>query len=495
MTGLTRTRTTAAGLCAGLMLWAAAPAPAQAQTAAATGPAAEAGASDRETLLRLLAEEMTTRLVNALSIQARSHAAEVATLEFRLRQTEDRLERAEADRDRREQAHRQELVGMRDLLARAEAAVGGIGASQAAMKSALAQREEDVGRLKTALAHALGALAEARDDTRRSQAETAEATAAAAAATAATTAATAATAAELAAMRGRLDEAAATLDLTREETRKLAADRDRVAAQREEMRIARAQVEIERDLAAGERDRLNERLELVAARVGEPAPPAAGGLESQAMERLGQIEQFLTSTGINVGRLSAPVAAKGAVVPPPLPVSRQGGRGGPFVPVVPGREAAKADTPDAGMERQLDRLERIERILRVMPIGAPLQGYSFESGFGRRSDPFRKRAAMHEGVDLSAPMRTPLRTTAPGTVVFAGTKAAYGKTVDVRHAGGLVTRYAHMADIKVEEGEAVARGDVVGLLGSTGRSTGPHVHYEVMIDGKPVDPARFLGRR
>lgn len=487
MTGLT-IRRSAAGLCAGLLLWAAPPAAAQDK---AEAPAAQAGASDRETLLRMLAEEMTSRLVTALSIQARSHAAEVATLEYRLRQTEERLERAETDRDRRDEAHRRELTGMRDLLARAEAAVGGIGASQAAMKQALDAREEDVGRLKTSLASALAALADARQDVRRTQAAAAEATQA-----------------EVAAIRQRLDAATTALEQTQAETQRLAEDRDRLAAERERLsgererlagesealRLAGAQLRIERDLANGDRAALSDRLELVAARLGD-AQPAAGGLETQALERLGQIEQFLSSTGINVGRLSQPVPAKGAVVPPPLPASRQGGRGGPFVPAMPGRDTPVEAKADPQMERQLDRLERIERVLRVLPIGAPLQNYSFESGFGRRSDPFKKRAAMHEGVDLAAPMRTPLQATAPGTVVHAGWKAAYGKTVDVRHAGGLVTRYAHMADIKVAEGDAVARGDVVGLLGSTGRSTGPHVHYEVIVDGNPVDPSRLIGRR
>ncbi|WP_374443728.1 peptidoglycan DD-metalloendopeptidase family protein [Stella sp.] len=475
MTGLTMGRRAAAGLCAGLLLWAA-PAPAQDAPGGAAAAATPA-VPDRETLLRLLAEEMTTRLVTALSIQARSHAAEVATLEYRLRQTEERLERAEGERDRREEAHRRELSAMRDLLARAEAAVGGIGASQAAMKQALETREEDIGRLKAALGAALGSLAEARQEVRRTQAAAAEATAA-----------------ELAAMRSRLDAATAALEASRGEGRGLAADRDRLAAEAEALRHAEARLRLDRDIAVGERDAMSDRLEQAAARVADPLP-SADGLESQALERLGQIEQFLSSTGINVSRLSQPIPAKGAVVPPPLPVSRQGGRGGPFVPLARDREPDAAGKPGPQLERHLDRLERIERVLRVMPIGAPLASYSFESGFGRRSDPFRKRAAMHEGVDLAAPMRTPLHATAPGTVVHAGRKAAYGNTVDVRHAGGLVTRYAHLADVKVSVGDTVARGDVVGLLGSTGRSTGPHVHYEVMIDGTAVDPARFLGRR
>lgn len=477
MTGRTRRRAAAAGLCAGLLLGMAAPAGAQERAASAPALAATQG-SDRDALLRLLAEEMTTRLVTALSIQARSHAAEVATLEYRLRQAEERLAKGEAEQAAREAAQQRELAGMRDLLARAEAALGGIGASQSAMQRALQTREEDVSRLKAALTGALAGLSEARQEVRQARFAAGEANQT-----------------EIAELRGRVDTATTSLDGLRGELRSVVLERDRLAAESEELRAEQARVQLDRDIAVGERDALSDRLEQVASRVAGTGGAQSGGLEAQALQRLGQIEQFLSSTGVDVSRLSQPIPAKGAVVPPPLPVSRQAGRGGPFIPYGNVQVQPVVAKPDPQLERHLDRLERIERILRVVPIGAPLAHYSFESGFGQRSDPFRKKAAMHEGVDLAAPARTPLRATAPGTVVFAGRKGAYGKTVDVRHHGGIVTRYAHMADIQATVGDAVARGDVVGLLGSTGRSTGPHVHYEVIIDGQPVDPARLIGRK
>ena len=477
-----------AGGCAGMLLWSSVPAVSEvaAPAPAVLAPPAAISA-DRETLMRVLAEEMTSRLVTALSNQARSHATEVATLEFRLRQAEERLDRAEAARREAEAAYRGEVEEMRGLLARAESAVSGVSASQAAMTASLAERDEDVARLKTALVRSLGELGEARQEARRQAARHSEAAGAGEA-----------VARDVAELRQRLDAAAAELERARDDATAMAAERDRLQAASEAARMEVATLRVDRDVTAGERDALSDRLELVAAQAVLPAEaPGPAGLESRALERLGQIEQFLSSTGINVGRLSAPVPAKGAIVPPPLPASRQGGRGGPFIPnlrlsaQVPPHHAEAA----LRVERQLDRLERVERVLRAIPLGAPLRDYSFESPFGPRSDPFKRRPAMHEGVDLSAPMRTPLRSTAPGTVVHAGWKSAYGKTVDVQHAGGLLTRYAHMAEIKVRDGEQVERGDIVGLLGSTGRSTGPHVHYEVMIEGRPVDPARFIGRK
>ncbi len=480
-----RWQSAVAGGCAGVLLWAAAPAaaetPATADTAAHP-PAADTG--DRDTLLRLLAEEMTTRLVAALSIQARSHAAEVTTLEHRLRTTEERLEQAETARQRADATHRDELKDMRELLARAEAAMGGIGASQAAMKAALAERDGDVARLKTELAGALAAAAEAREQ---------------AGSKVATARPDPVVMAELQDLRGRLDETTAVLERTRQETAAVATERDRLRQEAEDAAVTLVTMRIDRDLIEGERDALADRIETVAAQATVPAAPAdAPAMASEAIERLGQIEQFLSSTGINVQRFSAPVVARGTVVPPPLPAARQGARGGPFIPPRVAAAAGPSPATEAAVrvdQQHLERLERIERVLRVLPLGAPLQHYSFESGFGRRSDPFKRRAAMHEGVDLAAPMRTQLRVTAPGTVVHAGPKSAYGRTVDVKHANGLVTRYAHMSEIKVAEGARLDRGDVIGLLGSSGRSTGPHVHYEVIVDGNPVDPVRFIGRR
>lgn len=485
-TGQRRWQRAVAGGCACVLLWAAAPAKAQAPADAA--PSAAAGdAGEREKLLRLLAEEMTTRLVAALSIQARSHAAEVTTLELRLRTTEDRLEKAEAARQQADAAQREELKDMHELVTRAEAAMGGIGASQAAMKAALAARDDDVARLKTALARSLAAVADARAELRTKAAAAPEPDPAAVA--------------EREAVRRQLADTAALLEQTRQETAALAADRDRLRKEADDAAVLLTNLRIDRDVVEGERDALADRLETVAARVAAaPAAPAdTPAMASEAIERLGQIEQFLSSTGINVQKLVVPVAVnKGAVVPPPLPAARQGGRGGPFIraSAIGTVEPAKATEASLQVNQQhLERLERVESILRIMPLGAPLQHYSFESGFGPRSDPFRRRAAMHEGVDLAAPMRSPLRATGPGTVVHAGPKSAYGKTVDVKHANGLVTRYAHMSEIKVAEGATLRRGDVVGLLGSTGRSTGPHVHYEVIVEGKPVDPIRFIGRR
>jgi murein DD-endopeptidase MepM/ murein hydrolase activator NlpD len=169
------------------------------------------------------------------------------------------------------------------------------------------------------------------------------------------------------------------------------------------------------------------------------------------------------------------------------------GMGGPFVPV---KLAA-----DAGpFERQLYRInvtraqvDRLNRTLALVPYRKPVIGeVEFTSGFGIRSDPFLGRPAMHTGLDFRAQMGDPVRATANGKVASAGWAGGYGRMVEIDHGNGLSTRYGHLSEIGVKVGEPIKIGQVIGQVGSTGRSTGPHLHYETRIDGEAVDPQKFL---
>ena len=109
-----------------------------------------------------------------------------------------------------------------------------------------------------------------------------------------------------------------------------------------------------------------------------------------------------------------------------------------------------------------------------------------------RLDPFTGRPALHTGLDFAGPVMTPIRSTAPGIVSFTGVRNGYGQTVEIDHGHGLKTRYAHLAAISVSIGDQVALGLRISALGSTGRSTGPHLHYEVWVNGRAINPQRFL---
>jgi murein DD-endopeptidase MepM/ murein hydrolase activator NlpD len=129
----------------------------------------------------------------------------------------------------------------------------------------------------------------------------------------------------------------------------------------------------------------------------------------------------------------------------------------------------------------------------VQPSIWPVEG-RLMGGYGERTDPFSGEGAMHTGVDISAPTGTPVRTTADGIVTFAGWYSGYGQMVVVDHGGGIETYYAHLSRYAVVEGQEVRRGEQVGAVGSTGRVTAPHLHYEVRLGGAPVNPHPYLAR-
>jgi murein DD-endopeptidase MepM/ murein hydrolase activator NlpD len=138
-------------------------------------------------------------------------------------------------------------------------------------------------------------------------------------------------------------------------------------------------------------------------------------------------------------------------------------------------------------------VERLNRTLALVPYRKPVIGeVEFTSGFGVRSDPFLGRPAMHTGLDFRAAMGDPVRATANGKVTSAGWAGGYGRMIEIDHGNGLATRYGHLSEIGVKVGDTIKIGQVIGAVGSTGRSTGPHLHYETRIDGEAVDPQKFL---
>jgi murein DD-endopeptidase MepM/ murein hydrolase activator NlpD len=134
----------------------------------------------------------------------------------------------------------------------------------------------------------------------------------------------------------------------------------------------------------------------------------------------------------------------------------------------------------------------LERGLQEIPQVMPADIRSISSGFGYRRDPFNGHAAMHAGLDFRAPYGAPIHAAADGTVSFVGTKSGYGNVVEVSHGNGMITRYAHMSRFASRVGQDVKAGDVIGRIGNSGRSTGPHLHFEVRINGNAVNPRPFL---
>ncbi len=216
--------------------------------------------------------------------------------------------------------------------------------------------------------------------------------------------------------------------------------------------------------------------------------------------KLGQLQAQITRLDV-VGERVARMA--GVRVNEP----KQGktpGQGGPMVPAA-AAEMTLGELRDAvdevalSLERSVERMGFAESELlyqqaarRLVPRDTPLSEGYMASRFGVRIDPLNGRRSMHEGLDFSAPVGTPIFAAGAGVVIYAGGHAAYGQHVDVDHGGGLVTRYAHASKLLVTEGDIVKQGQKIAEVGSTGRSTGPHLHFEVRVDNVPRDPLKYL---
>ncbi|BBC71418.1 peptidase M23 [Altererythrobacter sp. B11] len=166
-------------------------------------------------------------------------------------------------------------------------------------------------------------------------------------------------------------------------------------------------------------------------------------------------------------------------------------QGGPLEKLSTARDGS-IDPRFERMGASLERMDALERGLSGVPQVMPADSSLISSGFGYRRDPFNGHAAMHAGLDFRGAVGAPIHAAAAGRVSFVGMRSGYGKVVEVSHGNGLMTRYAHMSQWKAKAGQQVAAGAVIGAIGSTGRSTGPHLHFEVRINGRAVNPRPFL---
>jgi murein DD-endopeptidase MepM/ murein hydrolase activator NlpD len=166
--------------------------------------------------------------------------------------------------------------------------------------------------------------------------------------------------------------------------------------------------------------------------------------------------------------------------------------GGPFLPLDDNADPETFRASVALVTGQIDRFTLLRRTAGRLPLAKPIANAAITSRFGARLDPFLRRPAMHTGVDFKAPIGYPARASAAGTVITAGYTGGYGYMVEVDHGGGVTSRYAHLSRVLAREGDIVARGAIVGRTGTTGRSTGPHLHYEVRVDGRAIDPMSYI---
>ena len=227
-------------------------------------------------------------------------------------------------------------------------------------------------------------------------------------------------------------------------------------------------VTVKLDTVAGSLDAVENRQAQALAMIG-----------ANAKRRVARIRDALDDIGLDADKL----AARGA---------KPSAEGGPFIPLELSQDATPFEALAYDVQTALATADGFDRTLTDIPLKRPFPKAEITSAFGVRSDPFLGTAALHAGIDFREESGAPVRATANGTIETAAWTGGYGNMVEIAHGNGLSTRYGHMSEILVTPGERVVIGQVIGRVGSTGRSTGPHLHYETRINGAAVDPMRFL---
>lgn len=220
------------------------------------------------------------------------------------------------------------------------------------------------------------------------------------------------------------------------------------------------------------------------------AIPEASALARIEARQLAFVEKLTRYADRRAERASQAIRKLG-LDPRRMMVSAREAQGGPLQLLSTGHDGSL----DSRFERlglSLARMEALERGLAGIPQVMPASLKMISSGFGYRRDPFTGAGAMHAGLDFRGPVGAPIYAAAKGRIIFAGVKSGYGNCIEISHGNGLVTRYAHMSAFRARVGQDVAAGTVIGAIGNTGRSTGPHLHFEVRINDRAVNPRPFL---
>jgi murein DD-endopeptidase MepM/ murein hydrolase activator NlpD len=284
----------------------------------------------------------------------------------------------------------------------------------------------------------------------------------------------------------------------------------RVAAMRAQVSKMQADVAAIKQAAAVHAARIDQRQALIAAVLSgkgnpqslamltAPVDPSADRLAADVVAPLKQVEArqvALAAQAKQVGEQRyAQALTRMQKLGLPARAVQAGGEGGPLIPADSAEAAAdlKADMQFHSLFMTWKKLDNLQQSAISIPSTQPVSHVTFSSMFGVRSDPFTHTASLHPGVDMPSPVGTPVYATADGIVDRAERAGGYGNLVEIDHGKGIQTRYGHLSKILVSPMERVKRGQLIALTGSTGRSTGPHLHYEVRIDGHAVNPMPFL---
>lgn len=234
-------------------------------------------------------------------------------------------------------------------------------------------------------------------------------------------------------------------------------------------------------------------------------------IESAYRERLEALQSQLSKVADQIGKLQT-LKERFTELATPVPIrsrlNNEGGKGGPYLPIEfnPKSKDSLIKDLDTSVDSGKNLLKAVEKLeqnwnrqyhwLSQLPTGAPITTITgLSSNYGPRIDPITKRIAQHPGIDFSAPPGTPILAAGNGVVIRTGNDYAYGLFIEIKHIDGFVTKYAHARKIHVQQGQPVTRGQTIAEVGSTGRTTGPHLHYEVRHNDSLINPIQALAGR
>ena len=269
--------------------------------------------------------------------------------------------------------------------------------------------------------------------------------------------------------------------------KQLSASNDWASEDKLEEKISLSEAVLQRDIAASERDELKRQMNEMEDIIDELKEA-----EKEVLEKVSQISsKEVNKIKSAFKEINVPLKRQGLYFNPQA--NRKNGKGGLFEPAkMPKLRDKEISQKITEIYQDVDDLEYYREIVQYVPLGKPVWSYWLTSSFGGRADPFNKKQARHKGVDLASRTGNKIKTMAKGKVIRAEYAGGYGNLVEVDHGNGFKTKYAHMNKIYVKKGQYVEAQDVVGEVGNTGRSTGPHLHYEVLYRGVPVDPMPFM---
>lgn len=265
---------------------------------------------------------------------------------------------------------------------------------------------------------------------------------------------------------------------------------DEVKAELDRVRAALAELTAEKDRTSESREQLSHEIDELERRLANLLRTQQSLLDGRGAKHLpdmAEIERALRATGLDPAKLLAHGDDKG-------------GMGGPLVPLPRARPDALSRNPTTAallanmnlLEQKYTRIAELQQVLDHLPLNRPTADLTISSGFGARLDPFTGQPAYHEGIDIQGHGNDVVEATAAGVVTAAGASGPYGNMVEIDHGMGLKTRYAHLRRIDVKLGDAVARQQIIGAMGSSGRSSGTHLHYEIRYRDEALDPTNFI---